>query len=86
MSADLVQARKDAIARGDKALGREIYHQLIEKGYDPEAIDADTFTNVGVEPNVPAAAVEEPPEPETTQAPEAPEKAVKPAPKRRSSK
>jgi len=38
----LVDARKAAIERGDKALGREIYHQLLLMGVDPDAINADT--------------------------------------------
>ena len=84
MTADLIQARKDAIARGDKALGREIYHQLIAQGYVPEQIDADTFGGSGdIAPAVEASAA--PVAPETT-AVEAPEQAVKPAPKRRGAK
>lgn len=39
---DLLVARRDAIARGDKALGREIYHQLQAMGMKPEDIDAWT--------------------------------------------
>jgi hypothetical protein len=37
----LVQARKDAIERGDKNLGREIYHKLTTMGILGENIDAD---------------------------------------------
>lgn len=60
MSADLIQARKDAIARGDKALGRELYGQLIGFGYRPEDIDASTFTD-----DVPGPVFADPsPEPE----------------------
>lgn len=47
MSEPLIQARKDAIERGDKALGRELYGQLIAAGYRPEDIDADTFDGNG---------------------------------------
>lgn len=83
MTTDLIAARKDAIARGDKALGREIYHQLIAQGYVPEQIDADTFGGAGnITPAVDTAVVPA----ETTEAPEAPEAAVKPAPKRRAAK
>lgn len=142
MTAELVQERKEAVARGDKAAGRNAYHQLQEAGYQPSELDATTFTDEIPEPKVvvpnpepevavapsndPAAvkawekcqalraelgsvehaktgnprrakevkvqlknaekelaALTEPDAPETTQAPEAPEKAVKPAPKRR---
>lgn len=56
MTDTLILARKDAVARGDKALGRELYHQLIDQGYLPEEIDASTFTDdvpspVSVVPN-----------------------------------
>jgi hypothetical protein len=36
--ADLQAARDAAIAAGDKALGREIYHQLLNLGLRPEDI------------------------------------------------
>jgi hypothetical protein len=39
---ELVEARKAALDRGDKALGREIYHQLQAMGVSPADVDADT--------------------------------------------
>jgi hypothetical protein len=77
------QARQD----GDKALGRELYHQLQDLGFDAQAVDAtvadpDVPLVRAVDPN-PYAGQEAPTPPETTQAPEPEEKAVKPAPKRR---
>lgn len=68
--ADLLAARKTAIERGDKALGREIYHQLQEMGMIPSEIDGWTFGEPEAPPVAPEAAVRE-----------APEKAVKPKPK-----
>lgn len=67
---DLVKARLAAIERGDKALGREIYHQLEVLGFAGEDIDAG---NVGVEEPV----VEEPAKKPV------PEKAVRKAPETR---
>lgn len=58
---ELIKARWEAIKRGDKALGREIYHLLTSVlGVNPDEINAPK------------------PKVETTAAPAAPEKAVKP--------
>lgn len=60
----------------DKALGRELYHQLQSLGYDGEAIDRAV-----ADPSV--ALVRAVAAPETAEAPAPAEAAVKPAPKRR---
>jgi hypothetical protein len=36
----LKQLRSEAIERGDKALGREIFHQLFNMGVSPDEINA----------------------------------------------
>ena len=81
----LFDARKAALERGDDALAREIYHQLVGMGYRAENIDAGHLgTTVADDSYVlaaerEAAATPAPPvEPETT-AVEAPERAVKPS-------
>ena len=88
----MVEARNRAIdVDDDKALGREIYHQLVEMGYQPHDIDArnDNMKTSAeeaaerdrdVEAKTPAKRTKKPAE--TTQAPEAPEAAVLPAPER----
>lgn len=38
--ARLLAARKEAVAAGDKALGRELYHQVVALGVSPEDIDS----------------------------------------------
>lgn len=52
MSEALIKERKEAVAAGDKAAGRNAYHQLQEAGYQPDEIDATTFTDEIPEPKV----------------------------------
>lgn len=58
---DLIQARDAALARGDKALARELYHQLLAAGYRPEEIDAGTATSTVAEDGVGVLVDAEPP-------------------------
>lgn len=72
---ELVKARLAAIERGDKALGREIYHHLVNLGFSGEDIDAN---RIPIEPEpVPEPEVEPEPEPEVAETPPVLEKAVK---------
>lgn len=79
----LLVARLEAIAAGDKALGREIYHQLFNTGMAPHEIDAWQPAEAPVaasEPSEPEPAADSPVE--TADAPAAPEQAVKRGPGR----
>ncbi len=75
---NMLEARRAAIARGDKALGREIYHQIqTQYGLQGHEIDATNDGSELPEPSAGAAVTVE-----TADADPAPETATPPKAKR----